>query len=148
MKKVTIERMKRGALRFLVMSALTEKPMYVYEIIKHIESKTNGIYKPSPGSVYPVLRTLIKQGLITVEEKEGKKIYSITEEGLKKFNEIKEEKSILAEDSPMKRKIIDSLFEIGFILYKNRKKLDDKKMQEVLGILDKCKHDIDELFHE
>ena len=130
------------------MSALTEKPMYVYEIIKHIESKTNGIYKPSPGSVYPVLRTLIKQGLIMVEEKEGKKIYSITEEGLKKFNEIKEEKSILAEDSPMKRKIIDSLFEIGFILYKNRKKLDDKKMQEVLVILDKCKHDIDELFRE
>ena len=144
MKKVTIERMKRGALRFMVMSALAEKPMYVYEIIKHIENKTNGLYKPSPGSVYPVLRTLIKQGLVKVEEKDGKKIYSITEEGIKKLNEIKEEKSF--EDNPLKRKLLDSLFEIGLVLYKNRKKLDEKRIQEIIEILEKCKQSINDVF--
>jgi DNA-binding PadR family transcriptional regulator len=148
MKRVTIERMKRGALRFMVLSSLTEKPMYVYEIIKSIEGKTNGIYKPSPGSIYPVLRTLIKQNLVKVEEREGKKIYVLTEEGRKRFEEMKAEKGLLADDNPMKRKILDSLFEIGFILYKHRKKLDEKKMQQVIEILEKCKQNVGDLFKD
>ena len=40
-----------------------------------------GIYAPSPGTIYPRLARLEEDGLVTHEEVDGKKIYSITEKG-------------------------------------------------------------------
>jgi len=137
--------MKRGALKFMILSLLQEKPMYVYEIIKSINAKTNGLYKPSTGSIYPILRGLIKQGYVKVEEKDGKKIYSLTEEGRKKFEEIKAEKDLIR-NNPVKRKLVDSLFEIGLVIYNNRDKLDDQKVEKILNIIEGCKKNIEEIF--
>ncbi|MDT7876146.1 MAG: PadR family transcriptional regulator [Sulfolobaceae archaeon] len=137
--------MKRGALKFMILSLLQEKPMYVYEIIKSINAKTNGLYKPSTGSIYPILRGLIKQGYVKVEEKDGKKIYSLTEEGRKKFEEIKAEKDLI-QNNPVKRKLVDSLFEIGLVIYNNRDKLDDQKVEKILNIIEGCKKNIEEIF--
>ncbi|MFP3065168.1 MAG: PadR family transcriptional regulator [Sulfolobus sp.] len=137
--------MKRGALKFMILSLLQEKPMYVYEIIKSINAKTNGLYKPSTGSIYPILRGLIKQGYVKVEEKDGKKIYSLTEEGRKKFEEIKAEKDLIR-NNPVKKKLVDSLFEIGLVIYNNRDKLDDQKVEKILNIIEGCKKNIEEIF--
>ncbi|MFP3259973.1 MAG: PadR family transcriptional regulator [Sulfolobus sp.] len=137
--------MKRGALKFMILSLLQEKPMYVYEIIKSINAKTNGLYKPSTGSIYPILRGLIKQGYVKVEEKGGKKIYSLTEEGRKKFEEIKAEKDLI-QNNPVKKKLVDSLFEIGLAIYNNRDKLDDQKVEKILNIIEGCKKNIEEIF--
>jgi DNA-binding PadR family transcriptional regulator len=137
--------MKRGALKFMILSLLQEKPMYVYEIIKSINAKTNGLYKPSTGSIYPILRGLIKQGYVKVEEKDGKKIYSLTEEGRKKFEEIKAEKDLIR-NNPVKKKLVDSLFEIGLVIYNNRDKLDDQKVEKILDIIEGCKKNIEEIF--
>jgi DNA-binding PadR family transcriptional regulator len=137
--------MKRGALKFMILSLLQEKPMYVYEIIKSINAKTNGLYKPSTGSIYPILRGLIKQGYVKVEEKDGKKIYSLTEEGRKKFEEIKAEKDLIR-NNPVKKKLVDSLFEIGLAIYNNRDKLDDQKVEKILDIIEGCKKNIEEIF--
>ncbi|MEJ2776947.1 PadR family transcriptional regulator [Sulfolobaceae archaeon RB850M] len=137
--------MKRGALKFMILSLLQEKPMYVYEIIKSINAKTNGLYKPSTGSIYPILRGLIKQGYVKVEEKDGKKIYSLTEEGRKKFEEIKAEKDLI-QNNPVKKKLVDSLFEIGLVIYNNRDKLDDQKVEKILNIIEGCKKNIEEIF--
>jgi DNA-binding PadR family transcriptional regulator len=145
MKRISLERMKRGALKFMILSLLQEKPMYVYEIIKSINAKTNGLYKPSTGSIYPILRGLIKQGYVKVEEKDGKKIYSLTEEGRKKFEEIKAEKDLI-QNNPVKRKLVDSLFEIGLVIYNNRDKLDDQKVEKILNIIEGCKKNIEEIF--
>ncbi len=145
MKRISLERMKRGALKFMILSLLQEKPMYVYEIIKSINAKTNGLYKPSTGSIYPILRGLIKQGYVKVEEKDGKKIYSLTEEGRKKFEEIKAEKDLIR-NNPVKKKLVDSLFEIGLVIYNNRDKLDDQKVEKILDIIEGCKKNIEEIF--
>jgi DNA-binding PadR family transcriptional regulator len=145
MKRISLERMKRGALKFMILSLLQEKPMYVYEIIKSINAKTNGLYKPSTGSIYPILRGLIKQGYVKVEEKDGKKIYSLTEEGRKKFEEIKAEKDLIR-NNPVKKKLVDSLFEIGLVIYNNRDKLDDQKVEKILNIIEGCKKNIEEIF--
>jgi DNA-binding PadR family transcriptional regulator len=145
MKRISLERMKRGALKFMILSLLQEKPMYVYEIIKSINAKTNGLYKPSTGSIYPILRGLIKQGYVKVEEKDGKKIYSLTEEGRKKFEEIKAEKDLI-QNNPVKKKLVDSLFEIGLVIYNNRDKLDDQKVEKILNIIEGCKKNIEEIF--
>lgn len=74
-------RMGRGDVRAAVLALLAEKPMHGYQIIQEIGDRSGGSWKPSPGSVYPTLQLLADEGLITAEEADGRKTYSLTEEG-------------------------------------------------------------------
>lgn len=71
----------RGDVKFALLALLQERPMHGYEMIKALEEKSGGFYSPSPGSVYPTLQLLEDRGLVTVNEVEGKKVYSITDAG-------------------------------------------------------------------
>ena len=55
--------------------------MHGYEMIQELDSRTNGIWRPSPGSVYPTLQLLEDEGLIEVEETGGRKRYTLTADG-------------------------------------------------------------------
>lgn len=70
-----------GALRLVVLALIAEAPRHGYEIIKAIEERLAGSYSPSPGVIYPTLTLLQETGHVTVEEHDGKKRYSITDEG-------------------------------------------------------------------
>ncbi len=74
-------RMGRGDVRAAVIALLAEKPMHGYQIIREIEERSAGSWKPSPGSVYPTLQLLADEGLIEFEESDGRKTYSLTEAG-------------------------------------------------------------------
>jgi len=74
-------RMGRGDVRTAVLALLAEKPMHGYQIIQEIEERSGGAWKPSPGSVYPTLQLLTDEGLVEVEESNGRKTYSLTVEG-------------------------------------------------------------------
>jgi len=74
-------RVGRGDVRAAVLALLAEKPMHGYQIIREIEERSDGAWKPSPGSVYPTLQLLADEGLIAVEESNGRKTYSLTAEG-------------------------------------------------------------------
>ncbi len=74
-------RMGRGDVRAAVLALLAEKPMHGYQIIQEIEERSNGAWKPSAGSVYPTLQLLADEGLVKVEEANGRKTYALTEEG-------------------------------------------------------------------
>jgi DNA-binding PadR family transcriptional regulator len=74
-------RMGRGDVRSAVLALLAEAPMHGYQIIREIEERSGGAWKPSPGSVYPTLQLLVDEGLITAEESGGRKTYSLTPEG-------------------------------------------------------------------
>jgi DNA-binding PadR family transcriptional regulator len=74
-------RMGRGDVRAAVLALLAENPMHGYQIIREIEERSNGAWKPSPGSVYPTLQLLADEGLISAEESNGRKTYSLTDEG-------------------------------------------------------------------
>src|SRR5690606_41350695 len=74
-------RMGRGDVRAGILVLLAEGPMHGYQIIREIEKRSNGAWKPSPGSVYPTLQLLADEGLILAEEADGRKTYSITESG-------------------------------------------------------------------
>jgi len=80
-QKVGGTRMGRGDVRTAVLALLAEKPMHGYQIIQQIEERSGGSWKPSPGSVYPALQLLADEGLIKAEESNGRKTYSLTEEG-------------------------------------------------------------------
>lgn len=70
-----------GELRLVVLALIAESPRHGYEIIKAIEERLAGSYSPSPGVIYPTLTLLQELGHATVAESDGKKRYSITEEG-------------------------------------------------------------------
>lgn len=74
-------RMARGDVRTAVLALLAEKPMHGYQIIQLIEERSGGAWKPSPGSVYPTLQLLADEGLVSAAESDGRKTYSLTEEG-------------------------------------------------------------------
>lgn len=74
-------RMSRGDVRVAVLALLAEQPMHGYQIIQRIEERSGGSWKPSAGSVYPTLQLLADEGLISAEESEGRKTYSLTEAG-------------------------------------------------------------------
>ena len=79
----------KGFLRYYVLKLLKEKPMSGSEIIEEIEKETNERWKPSPGSIYPLLSWL-KDNDYTKElpkEEEGIKRYMLTEQGEKFFEE-------------------------------------------------------------
>ena len=74
-------RMGRGDVRAAVLALLAEQPMHGYQIISEIAERSGGAWKPSAGSVYPTLQLLADEGLISAEEADGRKTYSLTEAG-------------------------------------------------------------------
>jgi DNA-binding PadR family transcriptional regulator len=74
-------RMGRGDVRAAVLALLAERPMHGYQIIREIEERSGGVWKPSAGSVYPTLQLLADEGLITAEEAGGRKTYALAEAG-------------------------------------------------------------------
>ena len=64
-----------------VLALLLERPMHGYEMIQELDSRTNGIWRPSPGSVYPTLQLLEDEGLIEAEAEGGRKSYHLTDAG-------------------------------------------------------------------
>src|SRR4051794_14861768 len=74
-------RVGRGDVRAAVLALLAEQPMHGYQIIHQIEERSGGLWKPSAGSVYPTLQLLADEGLISAEESNGRKTYSLTDAG-------------------------------------------------------------------
>ncbi|MGO4102577.1 PadR family transcriptional regulator [Leifsonia sp. YAF41] len=74
-------RMGRGDVRAAVLALLAEQPMHGYQIIREIEERSGGRWKPSAGSVYPTLQLLADEGLISAEESNGRKTYALTDAG-------------------------------------------------------------------
>ena len=78
---------EKGDLKYVILDLLAEKPSHGYEVIQTLEEKFRGLYSPSPGSVYPTLQLLEDLGYVSVEERDGKKVYSVTDEGRKFLGE-------------------------------------------------------------
>ncbi len=74
-------RARRGDVRAAVLALLAEEPKHGYEMIKEIEERSDGLWKPSAGSIYPTLQLLEDEGLIEGTESDGKRRFSLTEAG-------------------------------------------------------------------
>jgi len=89
---------KRGFLKFYILKLLSQENLTGYGLMKRIEEET-GFWKPSTGSMYPLLQSLEEQGLVTHEGEEERKMYSVTERG----------RTALAETIQAKSEILESL---------------------------------------
>jgi ABC-2 type transport system ATP-binding protein len=67
--------------RAAALALLNEQPMNGYQIIQEIGERSGGVWRPSPGSIYPALQQLEDEGLIQAEAAEGRRAYQLTDEG-------------------------------------------------------------------
>ncbi|MFD0562781.1 PadR family transcriptional regulator [Kitasatospora saccharophila] len=74
-------RARRGDVRASLLALLLERPMHGYEMITEIGERTGGVWRPSPGSVYPTLQLLEEEGLVEANEESGKKLFELTGAG-------------------------------------------------------------------
>ncbi len=71
----------RGDLKFVILDMLRDQPRHGYDIIRELEGRFGGFYTPSAGVVYPTLQMLEDMGAVTSQQQDGRKMYTITEEG-------------------------------------------------------------------
>ena len=74
-------RMRRGDVRAAVLVLLAEQPFNGYGLMQEIETRSDGVWRPSPGSMYPTLAQLEDEGLVRSEEADGRKQYTLTDAG-------------------------------------------------------------------
>jgi DNA-binding PadR family transcriptional regulator len=131
--------MERGDFKYLLLDALKDKPMHGYEIMMVTNEKYGGFYTPSPGLVYPTLQLLEDEGHVTSRTENGKKVYTITDEGMKL---LAEKKPVLEEIFQRRQKFFkgprgDLIREgrrLARLLWSHRE-LSDDKAKEISRIL-------------
>lgn len=84
-------RVRRGDVRSAILALLDDRTMHGYEMIQELDERTGGRWTPSAGSIYPTLQLLEDEGLVSSEQLEGKRVYSLTEAGRERVPERTEE---------------------------------------------------------
>jgi DNA-binding PadR family transcriptional regulator len=84
----------KGLLRYYILHKIAQKPIHGYEIIQDIDSKTEGAWRPGAGSLYPILKKLVSEGLIKAEPEPSteatRRVYQITPKGVESLAHAKE----------------------------------------------------------
>jgi PadR family transcriptional regulator, regulatory protein PadR len=86
MSRIMPRGMKVGAVSLWLLLVLSEKPMYGYEVIRELEKRFSGYWKPKTGTVYPAIQKLEQNGLVTShidfpDELPDRKHYALTVKG-------------------------------------------------------------------
>jgi len=74
-------RARRGDVRAAVLALLAEQPRHGYEVIQELADRSGGVWRPSPGSVYPTLQLLQDEGLVTADDVDGRRVFTLTDAG-------------------------------------------------------------------
>ncbi len=148
---------EKGDLKYVILDLLKDKPAHGYEIIRALEERFHGFYSPSAGSVYPTLQLLEDMGYVKSSEQDGKKVYTITDEGR---NFLKEREETMEKiKSHMKdwwghghreefRDTFHELRGLGRLIFQKGDQMDPDKWAKVKVIIDKACHDIEEVVNK
>lgn len=147
----------KGDLKYVILDLLKEKPRYGYEIIRALEERSHGFYTPSPGVVYPTLQMLEEMGYASSAEQDGKKIYTITEEGRKFLSERKD----LADEvrSHMRHhwnpenigelvQMMGDFGELARLISRRARRADPDKMRRIREVISRASQDIKAILEE
>ena len=148
---------QKGDLKYVILDLLKDKPRHGYDIIRELEELSYGFYKPSPGVIYPTLQMLEEMGYASSTEQEGKRVYSITEEGLKFL----ENQSSIADDvrRQMKHKwgfknigrmvmVMKEFHALENLLGNSFRSLDADKAEQIRQILSQAYQEIESVLQE
>lgn len=82
---------RRGAIRAAALLLLADGPLNGYQLMQELEERSGGVWRPSPGSVYPTLSQLEDEGLIEAADADGRKLWSLTDAGKSHLDERREQ---------------------------------------------------------
>jgi DNA-binding PadR family transcriptional regulator len=80
-------RRRRGDVRAALLLLLAEEPRNGYQLMQEVEERSGGRWRPSPGAVYPSLAQLEDECMVRSVERDGAKLFEITDEGRKHLEE-------------------------------------------------------------
>lgn len=146
-----------GELRLVILDILTRNASHGYELIKEIETLTQGHYTPSPGVIYPTLDFLQDQQLIAISiEEGGRKKIAITPQGQAWMAENKEHLEHiqarmkarstgfqLRKDPQMKRALEN--FKAVLDLKVNQGEICAAQLKQIVGVIDRAALEISQL---
>jgi DNA-binding PadR family transcriptional regulator len=72
---------RRGDVRTAILLLLAEEPRNGYQLMQEIEERSEGVWRPSPGSIYPALQQLEDEGLVRTVQSDGRKLFELTDAG-------------------------------------------------------------------
>ncbi|WFW13776.1 PadR family transcriptional regulator [Citrobacter freundii] len=146
-----------GELRLVILDILTRDASHGYELIKAIETLTQGHYTPSPGVIYPTLDFLQDQELIVISEEEGgRKQITITTQGQQWLEENREHLALIHErvkarcvgfelrKNPQMKRALEN-FKAVLDLRVNHGDTSDAQIKKIIGIIDRAALDIAQL---
>src|SRR5215217_1453105 len=125
---------EKGDLKYVILDLLKDEPSHGYEIIRKLEERSRGFYSPSPGSVYPTLQLLEDMGHVTSTQRDGKKVYAITDEGRK-----------FLEDN---RRSVDDIWGKLGGQKMHEGKVDREKLARVRGVISTATREIEDILRE
>ena len=143
---------RKGALQYLILQSLSQKPMHGYEIMRSLSEDFGGFYRPSAGATYPILQTLEDEGYITGKDEEDKRVYSITPKGTNFLSEneekfkgmIEKRKEFLEERKGLNRELRN----LVNLIMTNYRDLSPDKAEKISQIIKETRRKIDDLISE
>ncbi len=134
-------RRARGFFKYLVLYSLRDKQLHGYGVMQEIERILHGQYSPSPGIVYPTLQLLEDMGYLKSTIMDGKRVYTITEEGKRVLEKnIGKVKKIIENSIKFKKFIVDlggkELFSALMKLFKVMPTLDAEKVARIRVLIE------------
>jgi DNA-binding PadR family transcriptional regulator len=155
------ERMfQKGDFKYFILDLLKDKPSYGYEVIRELEERSHGFYSPSPGVVYPTLQYLEDTGYVTSREKDGKKVYTITNEGLKFLEDQSQTVNDIrahmrrgwepwsSELRDQFRDVMHEIRDLGRLIGQRSRGMNSEKMRRIGNVLKKAFEEIEKILRE
>lgn len=144
-------KVSRGDVRSAILHLLAEEPMHGYQMMSELSERTEGIWQPSPGSIYPTLNQLEDEGLVRAEEEDGKKVYSLTEEGRAEVDSDDQEAPWERFSSPYSKGLMDlrdAVFQAGAAVMQVARAGSEDQVSRTQEILEDAKRRIYEILAE
>jgi DNA-binding PadR family transcriptional regulator len=150
-------RFEKGDLRYVILDVLRDQPRHGYDIIRAIGERFGGMYAPSPGTVYPTLQMLEDQGFVTPTQHDGKRVYTITEEGRKFLEERREHVDNIwsrggtAEANGEElRELFDTLGSVFGMLRRSARRIWDEpsKLSRIREVVQRAQREIEAIVEE
>jgi DNA-binding PadR family transcriptional regulator len=145
---------EKGDIKYIILDLIKDKPSHGYEIIRALEERCHGFYSPSAGSVYPTLQMLEDMEYVTSVERDGKKVYTITDKG-KEF--LAEQEEVIDKikchmhdfwDTGNRREFREVFREmrgITQLMGKKAHRMSSDKLTKIRGIITKACHDVEKV---
>src|SRR3954451_22274134 len=137
---------RRGAIRTAALLLRAEEPRNGYQIMQEVDERSEGVWNPSPGSVYPALAQLEDEGLIATSEHEGRKLYELTDVGRTAVEERGDRpapwEQMSGELSPTAHQLGRLIREVGFAFAQVMRTGSEAQMSAAKDVLSTTRRDL------